>query len=124
MTLPTEDNIKVDQFVLDLTVDGHNESSYSLATRAAELVKDLVETSDWGTADQLIRRVRLVCRRLEMALPRLHVIHNIIKRILKLIREEYLSASKSTEVECQPESLQKMLKSGDNVSDWGKTVSD
>ena len=35
-----------------------------------------------------------------------------------------MAASKSVEAECQPESLQKMLKSGDKVSDWGKTVSD
>merc|ERR1719334_2058842 len=75
-------------------------------------------------ADQLIKKVREVCKRLEEELPQLHVVHNMIKRILKLIREEYLAASKSVEAECQPESLQKMLKSGDKVSDWGKTVSD
>merc|ERR1719508_621527 len=75
-------------------------------------------------ADQLIKKARMVCKRLEEELPQLHVVHNIIKRILKLIREEYLSASKSVEAECQPESLQKMLKSGDKVSDWGKNVSD
>merc|ERR1719466_674698 len=75
-------------------------------------------------ADQLIKKARMVCKRLDEELPQLHVVHNIIKRILKLIREEYLSASKSVEAECQPESLQKMLKSGDKVSDWGKNVSD
>merc|ERR1719427_2544259 len=46
-------------------------------------------------ADQLIKKARMVCKRLEGELPQLHVVHNIIKRILKLIREEYLSASKS-----------------------------
>merc|ERR1719369_1404442 len=76
-------------------------------------------------ADQLIKKVRMVCKRLEEELPQLHVVHNMIKRILKLIREEYLAASKSVDLECQPESLQKMLKSGDKVSDWGKVwVSD
>ena len=33
------------------------------------------------------------------------------RRILKLIREEYVSASKSEEAECQPESLHKMVES-------------
>merc|ERR1719186_611768 len=41
-------------------------------------------------ADQLIKKVRMVCKRLEEEQPRLHVVHNIIKRILKLIREELL----------------------------------
>merc|ERR550519_1519152 len=59
-------------------------------------------------ADELIKKIRKVCKELEEELPQLHVVHNIIKRILKLIREEYLSASKSVESECQPESLQKM----------------
>ena len=54
----------------------------------------------------------------------LDLLLTLCRRILKLIREEYLSASKSVEAECQPESLQKMLKSGDKVSDWGKNVSD
>merc|ERR1719315_250190 len=75
-------------------------------------------------ADELIKKIQTVCKKLVTELPQLHVVHNMIKRILKLIREEYLSASKSVEAECQPESLQKMLKSGDKVSDWGKTVSD
>ena len=35
----------------------------------------------------------------------------LFRRILKLIREEYVSASKSEEAECQPESLHKMVES-------------
>jgi len=113
----------VTSFVLSLS-KGETESSFNMAIKTAELVKSLVECDDWGMADQLIKKVRTVCKKLEEELPHLHVVHNMIKRLLKLIREEYLSASKSVEDECQPESLQKMLKSGDNVSDWGKTVSD
>lgn len=125
MQLLSEDSKKVDQFILELTVGGDSESNYSLVTKTAEMVKELVDTWEWGTADQLIRNVRIVGNKLELALPQMHVVHNIIKRILKLIREEYLSASKSTEVECQPESLQKMLKTADStVSDYGKDVSD
>jgi len=74
----------------------------------------------------LIRKVQAACLRLEEALPHLHVVPNVIKRILKLIREEYFSAVKNDEVaECGPESLQKMLKSGDSsVSDYKKQVAD
>ena len=103
----------------------------------------MVEEDDWETAEQLIRKVwgrcqnlimtkhfpkkvQTACVRLEEALPHLHVVPNVIKRILKLIREEYFSAVKNDEVaECGPESLQKMLKSGDaSVSDYKKQVAD
>ena len=86
----------------------------------------MVEEDDWETAEQLIKKVQAACVRLEEALPHLHVVPNVIKRILKLIREEYFSAVKNDEVaECGPESLQKMLKSGDaSVSDYKKQVAD
>ena len=43
---------------------------------------------------------------------------------MKLIRDEYVTASKSVETDYQQESLQKMLKSEGSDSDWGKNVSD
>ena len=52
------------------------------------------------------------------------ILPTFCRRILKLVREEYVSASKSVETEYQPESLQKMLKSEAGVSDWGKKVTD
>jgi len=121
---PSSSDLLVAQFILSMS-KGEMETSYNMAVKTAEMVKSLVECDDWGMADQLIKKVRMVCKRLEEELPQLHVVHNMIKRILKLIREEYLAASKSVDLECQPESLQKMLKSGDKVSDWGKVwVSD
>jgi len=120
-------DVCVEELILELTraeaVSG-GESSYKLAVRAAGLVKVLVEDTDWVTAEQLIAKVRVACHRLQQALPNMHVVHNIIKRILKLIREEYLSALKDEEAECGPESLQKMLKSTDTVSDYKRQVSD
>lgn len=124
-------SVCVEELILELTrIEGEfpgekgEESSYSLAVRGAGLVRVLVEDTDWETAEQLIRKVRVCCHRLNEALPHLHVLHNIIKRILKLIREEYLSALKNEEAECGPESLQKMLKSADHVSDYRRQVSD
>ena len=68
-----------------------------------QYMKGLVEEDDWETAEQLIRKVQAACLRLEEALPHLHVVPNVIKRILKLIREEYFSAVKNDEVaECGP----------------------
>ena len=41
-----------------------------------------------------------------------------------MIRDEYVSASKSVETDYQQESLQRILKSEGSASDWGKNVSD
>ena len=117
----------VEALVLELTrIEGSASppSSYSLAVRAAALVRGLVEADDWQTAEQLIAKVRAACRRLEEGLPHIHVIPNMIKRILKLIREEYLSALTTDSAECGPESLQRLVKSADTVSDYRRQVSD
>ena len=52
------------------------------------------------------------------------IFKSLFRRILKLIRDEYVSASKSAETDYQQESLQRILKSEEGSSDWGKNVSD
>jgi len=120
---------QVEAFLVELMVGGAALSSYSLATRTVELVRCVVEEVEWATAEQLLRCLRAAARRVETALPepKHFVVHNIFKRILKLIREEYLSASKSAEHEqlSSETRLQRMLKSSEStVSDYGKDVSD
>jgi len=112
----------VTKFILSFR--GETESSYSLAVRTVDLVRSLVECDNWSNAATLINNVKTVYKRLEEELPHYHVTHNVIKRILKLIRDEYVTASKSVETDYQQESLQKMLKSEGSDSDWGKNVSD
>lgn len=116
-------NARVEEFIVNLSV-AKPASSYSLALQTCQLIKTLVEEEDWTTAGQLIEKVREACRVLHTDLSHLPVVTNTIKRILKLIREEYVSASKSEEAECQPESLHKMVESRDNVLDYGKNVID
>ena len=71
-------DLLVSQFILSLS-KGEVETSYSLAVKTAEMVKTLVECDDWCMADQLIKKARMVCKRLEEELPQLHVTHNVIK---------------------------------------------
>ena len=71
-------DLLVSQFILSLS-KGEVETSYSMAVKTAEMVKTLVECDDWGMADQLIKKVRMVCKKLEEELPQLNVVHNIIK---------------------------------------------
>ena len=44
-------------------------------------------------AKELIDKIRSALRRLEEELPTLYVVHNTIRHILRLVRDEYLSAS-------------------------------
>ena len=75
---PSSTDLLVSQFILSLS-KGEVETSYNMAVKTAEMVKALVECDDWGMADQLIKKVRMVCKRLEEDLPQLHVVHNMIK---------------------------------------------
>jgi len=112
----------VNKFILSFK--GEPESSYSLAVKTVSLVRSLVDSDNWSNADQLIRNIKNVYMKLEEEMPQYQVSHNVIKRILKLIRDEYVSASKSVETDYQQESLQRILKSEGSASDWGKNVSD
>lgn len=115
---------KVEEFVVKMSRGKHS-SSYQMAVATADLIKEVVDLSEWGTAAELIENVRGVGYRLEEALPNLHVIHNIIRRILKLIREEYLSVAKSSkETEHQMEALQKIVNPEQQVLDYDKNIGD
>jgi len=114
-------SIEIEKFVSQQSLRKVH-SGYELAVDTSELVKVLVEEEDWSNARELIEKLRNICRRLERDLPNQFIIHNTIRRILKLVREEYMSASKTEEGESQ-ESLHKLLINREN-SDYGKTVTD
>jgi len=114
--------VELEKFVVRESLN-KSTSPYDLAVRTSEFVKVMVEEEDWKTAKELISKLRESVRKLEEDLPNLFVVHNTIKRILKLVREEYISASKTEEGECQPESLHRMLINREN-SDYGQDVAD
>jgi len=114
-------SVHIEKFIIQQSLRKCH-SGYELAVNTSQLVKVLVEEDDWSNARELIEKLRQTCRRLEQDLPNLFIIHNTIRRILKLVREEYMSASKTEEGESQ-ESLHKLLVSREN-SDYGKTVTD
>ena len=58
---------------------GETDSSYRLAVQTTELVRSLVESDSWDTADSLIKNIKSVYQRLEDDLPHCHVAHNVIK---------------------------------------------
>lgn len=115
-------------FVMKRSLQSYGDSSsYELAIETCTLVKILAEESDWSTAKELIDKIRAALRRLETELPSLNVVHNTIRRILKLVREEYLSASnlsvETGEEKSQQDSLHRLMVNREN-SDYGKNVTD
>eukprot|EP00088_Acartia_fossae_P046061 TRINITY_DN4967_c0_g1_i13.p1 TRINITY_DN4967_c0_g1~~TRINITY_DN4967_c0_g1_i13.p1 ORF type:complete len:356 (-),score=88.05 TRINITY_DN4967_c0_g1_i13:511-1578(-) len=126
MTIMAE-NTKLLKFIVQKSLQSFGGfSSYELAVETCELVKSLAEEADWSTAKELIHKIRTALRRLETDLPTLNVVHNTIRRILRLIRDEYLSASSletGGEEKSQQDSLHRLLVNREN-SDYGKDVSD
>jgi len=131
---PSE-NKQLLQFIMKQSLHSHqgdgNLSSYNLAVESCQLIKVLAEESDWATAKELIDKIRSALRRLEEELPTLYVVHNTIRRILRLVRDEYLSASSlehtsatgDGKVAQHQDSLHRLIVNREN-SDYGKDVTD
>jgi translation initiation factor eIF-2B subunit beta len=120
------ENKEVLQFIMKRGLQSFGSlSSYELAVGSCDLVKVLAEESDWSTAKELIDKIRSALRRLEEELPTLNVVHNTIRRILRLVRDEYLSASslESGEEKSHQDSLHRLIINREN-SDYGKNVTD
>jgi len=120
------ENKKLMQFIVKRGLQNYtNFSSYELAVESCGLVKVLAEESDWSTAKELIDKIRSALRKLEEELPTLNVVHNTIRRILRLVRDEYLSASslEPGEEKCHQDSLHRLIINREN-SDYGKNVTD
>jgi len=67
------------------------EGSYELCKRTLELMRFLVNARRWRTAEELLRVVRALGRRLIRARPGELVVGNVVRRVLHLIKEEYVT---------------------------------
>jgi hypothetical protein len=76
--------------------------SYDVAKRTMELLRNVMGTCRWGTAGQLMEYVRAIGKLLSDAQPRELAIGNITRRVLFIIREEYLRQSTSVESPSSP----------------------
>uniref|UniRef100_A0A182YEI2 Translation initiation factor eIF2B subunit beta n=1 Tax=Anopheles stephensi TaxID=30069 RepID=A0A182YEI2_ANOST len=66
--------------------------SLKLATRTLQLLMDLVSKKPWTTAEELLSLIRTQGRFLAEALPHDIVVANTIRRVMKIVREEYDSS--------------------------------
>jgi translation initiation factor eIF-2B subunit beta len=88
--------------------------SYPVAIATAGLFKSLVDTMKWTTAKNLIDEVKVIGDILVEAKPEELVIGNIVRRVLFIIRDEYLSLTEEKEKE-QVEKYQKFKRTLSNL---------
>jgi translation initiation factor eIF-2B subunit beta len=75
--------------------------SYETSRKTTELLRAILGSVRWSHASQLMQHVRLLGRVLVQAMPQELAIGNIIRRVLFIIREEYLTAVKA--LSCHPQ---------------------
>ncbi|EGC34218.1 translation initiation factor eIF-2B beta subunit [Dictyostelium purpureum] len=73
--------------------------SYQVSRATAELLRHWVSKEKWSNAKTLIEAIRAIGKRLIDAQPLEFCIGNIVRRVLFIIREEYLAIKKNTELE-------------------------
>ncbi|KFM66930.1 Translation initiation factor eIF-2B subunit beta, partial [Stegodyphus mimosarum] len=101
-------NESIDHF-LNSVKKGQIKYSNEIACETVKLLEKIVTNSEWETAKDLMSIIRNIGKKLSESQTVHTVVNNMVKRVLKIIRDEYSSAlGKDDEYE-QQESLQKML---------------
>ncbi|KDR10651.1 translation initiation factor eIF-2B subunit beta [Zootermopsis nevadensis] len=119
----TEENRN--KFINDIK-QGKVWGSYDIAFNTVNLLKDVIVNGDWQTAQELMVLITAEGRKLTRSLPMQASVGNMVRRVLKIIREEYVATqqNKQEDVDAQ-ESLHKIVTSeGDVVDDYSKLLPD
>lgn len=111
-------NERLESFMRDLK-QGDVKGSYSVAYKTVHLLRRIVAQTKWFNAKELLGIVREEGGRLMQAQPSETAVENMVKRVLKIVREEYISAAKGKagEEDAQ-ESLQKLLLAEGKIDDY------
>ncbi|XKL64269.1 hypothetical protein PGB90_004355 [Kerria lacca] len=119
--------VKIYQFYLIKTsilnyreVDG----SYNVAVAVVNLFKNLVTQEKWNTAKDLINLIKTCGKLLVKELPLQTSAENMIRRMLKIVRDEYTTACHEQEELDIQESLHKIVTSEEEIDDYSKTVAE
>ncbi|XP_046997704.1 translation initiation factor eIF-2B subunit beta [Schistocerca americana] len=112
----------IDRFVSDIK-QGKMRDSYTIATATVELLKNIITHAEWKTAKELLSIIKEGGRSLSNSLPLHASVDNMVRRILKIIREEYISAQQNKQEEVDPqESLHKIVTSEGDDDDYSKHI--
>ncbi|XP_076812522.1 translation initiation factor eIF2B subunit beta-like [Clavelina lepadiformis] len=102
----------MDQFILDLKQEKFN-GSYDLAYKVINHLRKLISQTRWAHAKELMGVIRKEGKQLVAAQPSEYVIGNMVRRVLKIVREEYVRLLGKSEEFANTESLHKMLTSAE-----------
>lgn len=96
---------------------GSLRGSAETARETSALLRRITAQARWSSAGELMEIIRKEGRRMTAAQPSETTVGNMIRRVLKIIREEYARSKGSSEEMDQQESLHKLLTSGGSSED-------
>ncbi|KAI5094497.1 translation initiation factor eIF-2B subunit beta [Silurus meridionalis] len=108
---------RIEAFLAELKRSGSGSGSVrgsaETARDTAALLRRITAQARWSSAGDLMEIIRKEGRRMTAAQPSETTVGNMIRRVLKIIREEYARQSRGSSEEAdQQESLHKLLTSG------------
>lgn len=113
---------KVDGFVTYLKQKNRLHSSYDVARRTVLLMREICSKTRYTTARELMDRIRAEGKRLVAAQPSESAVGNMVRRVLKIIREEHASCIGQSEEVDVKDSLHTMLTGGGATDDLSRPV--
>ncbi|XP_029640043.1 translation initiation factor eIF-2B subunit beta isoform X1 [Octopus sinensis] len=108
-------NERIESFLSELKAQVFFSSHY-LAHHVLDLLVQIISEYEWNNAKELMDVIRREGKRMMSVQPSESVIGNMVRRVLKVIREEYASAEGKTLGDDPQEALQKRFVS-EGVSD-------
>ncbi|XP_034783939.1 translation initiation factor eIF-2B subunit beta [Acipenser ruthenus] len=96
---------------------GPPRGSGETARDTAFLLRKITAQARWNSAGDLMDIIRKEGRRMTAAQPSETTVGNMVRRVLKIIREEYVRSGGNSEEADQQESLHKLLTSGGQSED-------
>ncbi|XP_028678046.1 translation initiation factor eIF-2B subunit beta [Erpetoichthys calabaricus] len=112
---------RIEAFLAELkrgrSATGVSRGSGETARETAALLRKITAQARWSNAGELMEIIRKEGRRMTAAQPSETTVGNMVRRVLKIIREEYARSRGSSEEADQQESLHKLLTSGGLIDD-------
>ncbi|KAL4235693.1 Translation initiation factor eIF-2B subunit beta [Mactra antiquata] len=117
-------NERIVSFIDDLK-QGTIRGSFNVAFKTVNLMVRIISQTKWNSAKELMEIVKKEGQKLMSAQPSESSIGNMVRRVLKIIREEYASGLKGKSEEGDPqESLHKLLTAEGQIDDYTRYVCD
>jgi len=108
---------QLEAFIRDLK-QGNVVGSYNVAHQTLYWLRNIISQAKWNSISELMTHVREEGKRMRESQPAEASIGNMIRRVLKVIREEHASARGKPEEGDQQESLQKMMRADSEIDDF------